>query len=266
MTVKARVYMDGALASPSVSQGFIQLDSRLADFSSNLPIMIIESFGRSIPESLVLGHAHIIPTGEDGRARITDTADFSGRGGFKKRGSSSLSFPKNNYAFEAWNDANEDLDVEFLGLPKESDYILHGPYTDKSLMRNELTFKWANAIGQWAPRTRFIEVYLNQNGGAVGSSDYWGVYVLMEKIKLGEDRVDIARQDSGTGEEPEVTGGYIFKKDRLDPGDSGLRTTRYTVAWVYPKEREATTAQRNWITQWFREYEGCTLRCQLPRP
>jgi len=35
---------------------------------------------------------------------------------------------------------------------------------------------------------------------------------------------------------PEITGGYILKVDRLDPGDSGLRAGGQTLGLVYPKE------------------------------
>ncbi len=69
---------------------------------------------------------------------IRDRPDYVGRAGMKVRGSGSTGFPKKQYAFETWDEANEDLDVSILGMASESDWILHAPYSDKSLMRNVL--------------------------------------------------------------------------------------------------------------------------------
>ena len=49
-------------------------------------------------------------------------------------------------------------------------------------MHNPFIFELSRQIGRYAPRTRFVEVYLNTGGGALSSSDYYGVYALMEKI------------------------------------------------------------------------------------
>ena len=46
-------------------------------------------------------------------------------------------------------------------------------------------------VGRYAVRTRLVEVFFNMGGGPLRQDDYRGVYVLMEKIKRGSDRVDI---------------------------------------------------------------------------
>ena len=65
-------------------------------------------------------------------------------------------------------------------------------------------------------RTRFVEVFLNYDGGSIIGSDYYGVYVLMEKIKAGPDRVDVAELADTMNSEPEISGGYIWKLDKAD--------------------------------------------------
>ena len=66
---------------------------------------------------------------------------------------------------------------------------------------------------------------------------------LIEKIKRSDKRVDIEDLLPSQSTPPEVTGGYIFKKDRLDPGDVGFSTVRAGgFAYVEPKEKEITTA------------------------
>jgi hypothetical protein len=60
------------------------------------------------------------------------------------------------------------------------------------MLRNVLAYEIYRQMGRWAPRTRFVEVLFNGGGGSeVDGADYHGVYVLMEKIKRGRDRVDI---------------------------------------------------------------------------
>ena len=106
--------------------------------------------------------------------------------GIEVRGSSSQMFPKKSYGFETKNeDWSEDVDVSLGGFPEEEDWILYGPYSDKSLIRNKLTFDLSNSIGYKASNVKFYNLYIN--------NDYKGLYVLMEKIKRDENRVNIAK-------------------------------------------------------------------------
>ncbi|HVY71461.1 MAG TPA: lamin tail domain-containing protein, partial [Verrucomicrobiae bacterium] len=82
-----------------------------------------------------------------------------------------------------------------------------------------------------------------------------GIYVLEEKIKIGKDRVNIDRLEPENATVPSVTGGYLMKVDRLDPGDSGFSGGGQIIAYVDPKERDLKTTQRlpqrNYLTQYF---------------
>ena len=55
-------------------------------------------------------------------------------------------------------------------------------------------------------------MYLN-NGGSVSSSDYVGVYAIMEVIEEDGDRVNVGKLSTGAGGLP-VEGGFIWKNDR----------------------------------------------------
>src|SRR5205085_2483831 len=137
----------------------------------------------------------------------------------------STQFPKKSLAFEIQDELLQDRKVSLLGLPKQSDWVLYAPYTDKTLIRDYLAYELCNQIGTYAPHTRLIEVYVDASGGKLAQADYVGVYVLIEKIKRDDHRVDIAELLPTQITAPEVTGGYIFKKDRLDPGDVGFSTS-----------------------------------------
>jgi len=256
--VMAVAFAPGLRPSEVVAHTYVFLQPAAAGFNSDLPIVVIDTDGKYISSTnFTEVSAVVIDTGDDGRAAITDTPDFSGWGGIKMRGSSSTQFPKKQYAFEVWDELRQDKEASILGMPAESDWILYAPYSDKSLMRNFLSYKWSNDIGRYAVRCRFVEVYLNANGGNVAESDYVGVYVFMEKIKRDKNRVDIARLDPSHNIAPQVTGGYIIKKDRLDPGDSGFRTSSgQRLAYVEPKEDEITKPQADWLTGYFNDFEA----------
>ncbi|MBE0537185.1 MAG: CotH kinase family protein, partial [Phycisphaerae bacterium] len=247
---------------------YIYTDAAVAAFTSNLPIFIVDTKGLYVYESAAQpAHAVVIDTAADGRAAVTGPVDFAGWGGIKLRGSSSLQFPKKQYAFETWDAVKEDANVSILSMPSESDWIIHAPYSDKSLMRNYLSYKWSNDMGRYAVRTRFVEVFLNTNGDKVTMTDYVGVYIFMEKIKRDGDRVNIASIQPSDNFEPEVSGGYIVKKDRLDPGDSGFLTSRgQRLAFVEPKEREITQPQRTWLTQYFNTFENTLYGANFKDP
>jgi len=67
---------------------------------------------------------------------------------------------------------------------------------------------------------------------------YVGVYILVEKIKEGPERVDISDIYPSETEPPGVTGGYIIKKDKPDPSNVGFSTTHNPSLWyVYPRAR-----------------------------
>ncbi len=262
--VKARVYLLDHLPSEPVSHTYISIHARVENFSSNLPIITVNTLGNGIPGSgsSTYGEMHLAVFDLDPdtqRASFKDTPAYQGKGGIRVRGSSSAGFAKQNFAVETWDVDNEDLAVSLLDMPEDSDWILHGPYSDKTLMRNALTYQWSNAVGQYAVRTRFVELYINQAAnGQLGQStnDYRGIYVFMEKIKIQPGRVDIDDMLASDNNEPEISGGYILKNDRLDPGDAGIRTARGQPLALYaPKEDDISPQQRSWIINWLNQYE-----------
>ncbi len=262
--IRARVFIPGFVPSPLVSQLYIAIDTHLQDFNSNMPLIVLDTRSNPIPcigpscqdSDYILTDAVFIDTGDNDRAAITDPADYAGRGGIKIRGNSSTMFPKKQFSFETWDEYDEDMDTSLLGFAEESDWIIHAPYSDKSLMRNVLAYKWSNDIGRWTVQTRYAEVFINEDGGKITSGDYRGVYIFMEKIKQGKDRVDIAKLEPDDNSEPEITGGYIIRKDRLDEGETGLYTQMLgELAFFDPKEDELTEQQKAWITNYIAEFE-----------
>lgn len=140
---------------------------------------------------------------------ITDSTDtlYNGHIGIELRGSTSqIFFDKKSYGVETWDQNGNDIDIALAGFPAEEDWIFHGPFSDKSLIRNALIYDLSNKIGQYASRTRFFEMKLN--------GEFQGTYLLMEKIKRDKNRVDIEKLEPNDNDPNLISGGYIIKIDK----------------------------------------------------
>ena len=228
---------------------------RTQTFTSNLPIVIIDTSGEWIrDEPKIPASMKIIYDKSGGRNTLSSRhIDFEGKIGIELRGQTSLRFPKSQYGVETQDDAGNDKDVSLLQLPAESDWVLNGPYSDKTLMRNYLAYEFSNRIGRYASRTKFVELFLNQRGDTtIGNRHYVGVYLLIEKIKRGKDRVDIKPLKP-----TDITGGYILKIDKTDLYETYFFTHYSTRLFhVYPKGHEMSTAQKAWIQNYMSEFEA----------
>jgi hypothetical protein len=201
-----------------------------SNFTSNLPIVVADDHGDGQP---VDGASGAYTTGlfyvfdrVAGVASLNSTPTQFTRAGLRVRGSSSAGFPKKSYGMETWDELNGDLDIPLLGLASDSDWVLNGPWLfDDTFIHNAFINEVSRQAGRWAPRTRLVEMFTNQNGGKLDFSDYAGVYVLTEKIKSSNDRIDIAGLESTDNSGDAVTGGYIFKIDRTDPDEVSWRTS-----------------------------------------
>jgi hypothetical protein len=219
--IRAIAIAPGKASSLVVGAHYIALDNTVANFDSNLPILILETYSASIPgttsQSQATIAAVVIDTDAGGRASMTGSADYAGRAGLRVRGRTSAGFAKTPYALELRNEDESDNNVSLVGLPSDSDWALLNPHSEKSLLQNALTYQWAADAGEYAPRTRYVEVFRNQNGGKINyADDYMGVYLLSEKIKIDDNRVDIVQPDAGDNTGLDVTGGYIWKKDKIE--------------------------------------------------
>ena len=230
--------------------------------TSNLPLIVINTGGRHIPdEPKMLATMGIIDNGAGKVNHLTDPFnDYNGNIGIEIRGSSSQMFPKKQFAVELWTDDGRDTSASVLGLPPEEDWVLYAPYSDKSLLRNVLAYKFSREMGWYAPRTRLVEVYLN--------NQYQGVYVFTEKIKRDRHRIDISNlnPDENTGDD--LTGGYIVKLDKFDGATSGHgwdspylppnRAENQVIHFQYhdPKESEITNQQASYIQNLITAFEN----------
>lgn len=244
--VRARAYQQGLLPGPPSSESYIILHTNVVAFSSDLPVIVLHTLGKGTPNTSRLTFAHMSvfePAG--GQTSLTNSPTLTSRVGIQIRGSSTEGIAKSSYKLEVWDEFNADRKLGILGMPPESDWVLYAPNNfEPVLIHNPFVHQLSRDMGCYSPRTRFVEVYLNKSTGPITPTHYVGIYVLEEKIKIGPDRLDIGKLEPEITTPPAVTGGYLMKIDRLDPGDTGLSAGGANIAMVDPKEKEIKSPQR----------------------
>lgn len=225
---------------------------------SDLPIVLLETNGQEIPnEPKINGTVKLIYNGE-GQRNFKNQTDihFQGNCGLEIRGASSSGMPKKSYDLEIRDAFFADLDTSILGLPSESDWVLSAQYTDKTLMRNMLSMHLLQKMGFYAPRFKPVELFIN--------NEYKGVYILMEKVKKGVNRVNIStlRPDEISGDD--LTGGYIIKLDKGSGSSNFGWESPYApipagssivLDYEYPKTEVIVQEQKDYIEDYFTAFE-----------
>ncbi len=226
---------------------------------SNLPLVFINTNGQDIvDEPRIIADMGIINNGPGNINYFTDSVnDYNGKIAIEIRGASSQFFPKNNYGFETQDELGENNNYPVLGMPEENDWILHGPFSDKSLIRNALSFDIGRQMMDYASRTRFCELLINDQ--------YRGIYLMMERIKRDPSRVDIATLKPEDIEGDELTGGYVFQLDRDDEDteEDGWYSpygSNPFYAFHSPDYDDLLPVQENYLKNWMNGFEAAMLQ------
>ncbi len=214
---------------------FFATDSATLSFATALPILVLREtdpvlVGMPTSESTnyTACSAHLIePIG--GTACLTSPAALTSRAGVHVRGSSSSGFAKKPFSLSFWGEDNDDKKVTIDGFPEGSDFALITCYNyDRTYMHDVLMFDLSRQLGRYAPRTRWVELFLLQNPtDNLTSARYQGLYVLEERIKAGNGRLPVDDVVTpGDTSQPALSGSYLFKADRADYDEYRWKTTR----------------------------------------
>ncbi len=132
-----------------------------------------------------------------------DTSTLNSKIKIKVRGNSSRRFDKSNYAVTLVNEDGTNNPQEFLGMDAHHDWALHGPYLDKSLLRNYMWYNLSGEIMEYSPNVRFCELILN--------GEYKGLYLLTETIAAGKEG---ARLSLAVEKKDNTFEGYIIRLEK----------------------------------------------------
>lgn len=226
--VRAIALLDGQ-ASRTSGTSFIKLAPELADYTSSLPIMIIENFGAGvIPQKgwsgsgagikQVRRQAATWATFERaaGASAFTNTPQMFTLIGIRGRGAYSSQWQQKPYSVEAMDEDGAEAEVSPLGLPLHADWVLYYPDPDHSrdpaLLFNTFAYELSRNMGNYAVRFRWVEAFINEDGGELALSDRRGVYAIMEKVSRGKDRLDFGKLSTDGS-----TGSWLLNINRMDP-------------------------------------------------
>lgn len=227
--------------------------------SSNLPIVYITAAQGELNEGVVVeGHMGIV-NNEGERNYANDRRnDYNRKISITYTGKDHLLFDKKSFLIETQRDNGENFDASILGMPKENDWILYAPYSDKTLLRNALVHEMARRAGYYSSRVAFCELVFN--------GKYHGIYILLETIKRDENRLNLQSINDDDTVANALTGGYIFKIDELPTGfnwgEHGWRALNefrdamdITYQYVYPQANKIEQAQKQYIKNYVEEFE-----------
>ena len=239
--------------------------SQVTFTDSNLPIVVItQPSGQFINDlTRIVCDMGVIDNGPGIRNYMVNPYNnYNGKIAIEVRGSTSQQYPKKSYGFETQDLLGANNNVPLLGLPIENDWILYGPYPDKTLLRDVLTYDLSRKFGNYASNWRFCELVID--------GEYRGVYILLERIKRDNDRVNIARLDADDLAGDSLTGGYIVKVDKLT-GEVGYSwTSNYNTEVVMqfhdPEFDQLNPIQASYMENFIGEFEDVIWGPQFDDP
>ena len=197
---------------------------------SNLPIVRFNTNTRVIQdEPKIPVQMEIFDKGPGQLNQVSSTPTISTVAGVEFRGSTSQAdfyflpgLVKKPYGIELWTDSTgvKSKRLSLVQMPEESDWVLNASYNDRSFMRDFIAQSLAGRIGLLHSKAKFVELIIND--------EYRGVYVLMEKVKQGKNRVPISDLYPTENAGDDVTGGYLLKIDKSSGSPSSSWKSNYT--------------------------------------
>ncbi len=212
------------------------------EFCTHLPIIIIDIEEKEFPiqvetikkEEMIKGYFSIIDH-ENQLNHFHDQEIVHSPMEIRIRGNSSIYYDKKQYLIKLMDEKGEENKLSLLGMAEDEEWILNGSYVDKSLMRNYLALNIAGEIMDYSPRVRFCEVFLREGS----DNKYIGVYLLVESIKRGEEKIDINNYDP-----TENFTSYIVRRDRYSVDENILNNygtvnelTKEYIGVKYPSKK-----------------------------
>lgn len=193
---------------------------------------------------------------------------------FHGRGNATYGFAKKPFQFKL------DKKMSLAGLAKGKTWILLANYQDLSLLRNQITLDLAREVGiPYAIGSQPIDVYVN--------GDYYGLYLLTEKVQIGKSRIDITNLEKATealndkplteykrfstsskefpiykgyeipNDPEDITGGYIFeieKRYRLQTVEYNGFETDLSLRFVIKEPTAASRRQLEYASNLLQDF------------
>lgn len=223
----------------------------LGEFSTTLPVIYMNTMGQQVlKENAIWGNIALLDgNGEEQSVFSVPNSIYPTT--IKYRGASSYNrFDKKQYRIKFYkNKKDSEKKVSLAGMGANSEWVLNGPYLDKTLIRNKLVYDLARELNGWAPDSRFVELFVD--------GEYQGVYLAVEPVTNGESRLRLSKFGLLSGETA-----YIVSRDRSNTEAEELVTWGKTAGYTnnslyigYPSKNKVTEKQKAYIQKDISEFE-----------
>ena len=269
--VRAMIFATDSLAtSYAFSAHYMRLANtgaaRLDTFSSQLPLMVIDTHGSGPLEkdgTQRPGWYYSWSKPATGATNLTVPASVTSPLSTNVRGSSSADFPKKGYALNFLDNLGKPDAHSPFGLYSFSEWVLNAPWKyNPAYIHNVFIYDLSNRINRWAPRTQLVEVFFNADGGDLDYNDYVGICIFTDALRIDNKRVDISDLNPKNLTGSALTGGYFLKFDVADdPELYSFQTTRNFpglpngINVNSPKLAVLPQAQRDYIKGYIQSFE-----------
>ncbi len=229
----------------------LKITKPVAHFTaSDLPIFSINTNQKTIPDEPKIKGQLLIRNGKK-----TNSLSDSAQTHFikiERRGNTSQTFAKKSFSINLYDSSYHKKATPLIGLPASKKWVLYGPYADKSLIRNALTYTLYQEMGHYAPRFEFINLTIN--------NAFLGIYLLTEKIQIGENHLNIQPFKASKTDSSLFSGGYLLEIDRNHlvsnyppQNDSSAVPVHYGI--YAPKTKKLSSAAQQTIQNQYNKFE-----------
>lgn len=191
------------------------------DFTTNLPLVVIDTgdvilqksvkwdsekkrFVSTSADPYTVGNISVINS-SDGVNNPLEKPEMQVQCKMKVRGNTSSGYDKKQYLIKLLNEKGKLTSQNVLDMGAGDEWVLNVSFADKSLLRNNLAYSTAGQIMPYTPDARYCEV-LWKDGDAYR---YEGVYLLMESVSVGKQRVDLPQYSENSSTTP-----ALLRRDR----------------------------------------------------
>lgn len=215
----------------------------MSPFVSSLPVLMVDSNEQVIEKETAVWAKIGILDNNESENNMLDAPKAVINATIKLRGASSYSgFDKSQYRIKFFERKDgRELDYGLAGMGAHSEWVLHGPFLDKSLIRNALVYDLAGEMMDWAPDHRYIELFVN--------GEYQGVYLAVEPITNGDSRLGLSTIGLASGQTA-----YVVKRDRVGTEETAFQSwgtvngkTVNELSIQYPSAKRITPQNKQWI-------------------
>ena len=217
---------------------------------TGLPVVYVDTEGGQgvySKEEYVPASLHIDGTPEHEGLKSDVACSIRGRG------NTTWTWPKKPYLLKL------DSKTSIFGMPKHKRWVLLANFMDRTLMRNLVSMHVAQLTSlDWTPHCVPVELVLN--------GKHQGSYLLIEQVRVDNDRVNITEMSTKDNEGDALTGGYLLELDFHYDNEFQWKERNIPFAVKSPDPEEITAQQKAYIKNYIKEVSDAIYGADFKDP